>query len=57
VGRHGRGLDVVLVAACAIVLVAWDHPTALVVIVLGAVVLVGLACIEVLSRATHVPAA
>jgi hypothetical protein len=53
VGRHARVLDVVLVAVCAAVLVYWDQPTAGVVIVLGAVVLVGVACIEVLGRAAQ----
>jgi hypothetical protein len=57
VGRHARSLDVVLVAVCAAVLVYWDQPTAGVVIVLGAVALVGVACIEVLGRAAQTAAA
>jgi hypothetical protein len=57
VAHHRPALDAGLVAVGALVLVWWNQPTVGVIIFLSAVVLIGVACIEVLSRAGQVAAA
>lgn len=53
VGRNLTALRVVVVVVAAVVLVAWDRPTAAVVLVVALVAVVTLALIEVMGRGAH----
>jgi hypothetical protein len=56
VAHHRQTLDIGAIAIGALVLVWWGQPTVGVIIFLSALVLVGVICIEVLSRAGQVTA-